>query len=65
MMEKETHGYGLMKEIAERTHDRTRLQAGALYRRLKWMLDQGLIEELDRRPAAGDERGYDRRPKTR
>ena len=56
LIEKQTHGYGLMKEVAERTRERTRLQAGALYRRLRWMLDEGLIEELDRRPVNGDER---------
>jgi len=41
------HGYGLIQEAEERTEGKVRLQAGALYRRLKWMLEEGLIEELD------------------
>lgn len=41
------HGYALMREAKDRTRGRVTLQAGALYRRLRWMLDQGLIEELD------------------
>lgn len=41
------HGYGLIQEAEERSEGKVRLQAGALYRRLKWMLQEGLIEELD------------------
>jgi DNA-binding PadR family transcriptional regulator len=41
----ELHGYGIMQEAGERSGGQIRLQAGALYRRLKWMLDQGFIRE--------------------
>lgn len=53
-----SHGYGIIKEAEERTGGQLKLQAGALYRRLKWMLDARLIEELDEAPAgeAGDDR---------
>ena len=40
------YGYGIIKEAAERTDGQMRLQAGALYRRLKWMLSEGLIAEF-------------------
>lgn len=46
------HGYGLIQEAEESTDGRLRLQAGALYRRLRWMLDEGLIAEVE----GGDER---------
>jgi len=53
-----SHGYGIIKEAASRTNGEIELQAGALYRRLKWMLDESLIEELVEAPAGGgdDER---------
>jgi DNA-binding PadR family transcriptional regulator len=54
----ESHGYGIIKEAEARTNGELKLQAGALYRRLKWMLDESLIEELEEAPAGGgaDER---------
>lgn len=50
LIDGEAHGYGIIKEAELRTDGELRLQAGALYRRLKWMLDEGLIEELDQAP---------------
>jgi DNA-binding PadR family transcriptional regulator len=47
----ERHGYGLAADIAERTGGRMQIQPGNLYRSLRTMLDEGLIEESDRRPA--------------
>jgi len=47
----EHHGYGITQEIAARTSARIDLEPGNLYRSLKTMLDDGLIEESDRRPA--------------
>ena len=47
----ERHGYGIVQDIAARTAARMRLDPGNLYRSLKLMLDLGLIEESDRRPA--------------
>jgi len=47
----ERHGYGITQDIAGRTSARTRLEPGNLYRFLRTMLDDGLIEESDRRPA--------------
>ena len=50
------YGYGIMQAAEEWTGGRVKLQAGALYRRLKWMLEHELIEELQRRPVEEDER---------
>jgi DNA-binding PadR family transcriptional regulator len=47
----ERHGYGIVQDIADRTAARIRLEPGNLYRVLKAMLDDGLIEESERRPA--------------
>jgi DNA-binding PadR family transcriptional regulator len=47
----ELHGYGITQDIAGRTSARMRLEPGNLYRSLKAMLDDGLIEESSRRPA--------------
>ena len=47
----ERHGYALLKEIHERSGGVVSLMPAALYRYLSRMLDDGLIEESDRRPA--------------
>ncbi len=56
LIDGDAHGYGIIKEAEARTDGELRLQAGALYRRLKWMLDEGIIDEIDERPAGGDDR---------
>jgi DNA-binding PadR family transcriptional regulator len=52
------HGYGIMRDVAERTNGRIRLGAGTLYGSLKRLLSAGLVEELGERPdpALDDER---------
>ncbi len=54
----ERHGYAIVQDIAERSPAHLQLEPGNLYRHLKFMLDEGLIEESDRRPVPGkdDER---------
>ncbi len=44
------HGYGIMKEVADRTGGRTIMGPGTLYRTLKEMQQQGLVIPT-RRPA--------------
>jgi DNA-binding PadR family transcriptional regulator len=58
LAEGERHGYAIVHDIAERSSARMQLEPGNLYRHLKFMLDEGLIEESDRRPVPGkdDER---------
>ena len=47
----ELHGYAITQNIAGRTSARMRIEPGNLYRALRTMLDDGLIQESDRRPA--------------
>ena len=50
----ERHGYEIMQDVERRTDGAIVLHPGTLYRALGRLLDQGLIEELDERPA-GDQ----------
>jgi DNA-binding PadR family transcriptional regulator len=52
------HGYGIMQDVAEHTDGRLELEAGSLYRTIRRLQDEGLLEESARRPVAGrdDER---------
>ena len=45
-----SHGYGILKEIEGRTDGAIRLEPGNLYRFLRRLLDDGLIQELDEAP---------------
>jgi DNA-binding PadR family transcriptional regulator len=48
----ERHGYGIMKEVEERSTGAVRLGPGTLYGAIKRMLAAGLIEESAKRPIA-------------
>src|SRR5215813_2625964 len=52
----EKHGYAILKEVEERTSSRVRLGSGTLYAIIKRLLSDGLIQEIDERPASDDER---------
>ena len=45
------HGYGIIRDVDDRSDGELRLQTGALYRTLRRLLGDGLIEESPR-PAA-------------
>ena len=45
------HGYAIRKDVERRTGDDVRLGVTTLYRQLKQLLDDGLVEESDHRPA--------------
>ena len=47
----ESHGYGIMRDVEERTGGKTNLYPGTLYRAIARMVDSGLLEELKERPA--------------
>jgi DNA-binding PadR family transcriptional regulator len=47
----EQHGYGIMTDVLERTDGKVRLWPATLYGTLKRLIDEGLIEESDDRPA--------------
>ena len=49
------HGYGIIKEVRERTNGEMNPGAGTLYAAVQRMLDDGLIAETDDRPAIGDD----------
>jgi DNA-binding PadR family transcriptional regulator len=46
----ERHGYGIMKEVANRTDGKVRLGPGILYGNIKRLIQEGLIEKADERP---------------
>ena len=54
----ERHGYGVMREVEERTGGEVRLGPGTLYGAIKRMLSDGLIEESGERrdPVMDDQR---------
>lgn len=49
------HGYGIIKDVSERTGGRLELEAGTLYAAVKRLRDDGWIEEV-RAPAGADSR---------
>jgi DNA-binding PadR family transcriptional regulator len=51
----ELHGYGIKKEVSRRSSGRIDLEPGTLYRLMARLVDQGLIEEADRRPLPHDQ----------
>jgi DNA-binding PadR family transcriptional regulator len=51
------HGYGIMRQVEQQTNGRMRLGPGTLYSSIQALLEDGLIEEVDREASAGgDER---------
>jgi DNA-binding PadR family transcriptional regulator len=51
LAEEDRHGYAVIQDVAARTRGEVRLGAGTLYRSIQRMLEQGLIEETQERPA--------------
>lgn len=47
----ERHGYGLVKQVERATGGAVRLAPSPLYRRLKRLMEQGIVAESERRPA--------------
>ena len=56
----ERHGYGIMRDISAHTRGKLRLGPATLYRSIKHLVEDGLIEESDVRPdpALDDERRH-------
>src|ERR671919_2250457 len=46
----ERHGYGIMQDVLEHTEGRMQLEAGSLYRTIRRLADEELLEESARRP---------------
>ena len=51
LADEELHGYAIIQDVAARTAGEVRLGAGTLYRSIQRMLEQGLLEETQERPA--------------
>ena len=49
------HGYAIMQDIAARSGAASRPHAGTLYRAIARLVEGGLVEELDERPAADED----------
>jgi len=66
LMQGELHGYGMMKAVEEQSGGKVHLEVGSLYRVIKRLLGNGLIEESPEGPADPDaETGSSRGPKPR
>jgi DNA-binding PadR family transcriptional regulator len=50
LTDEERHGYGIKREVADRTGGDVQLGPGTLYGSIKRMVASGLIEESDERP---------------
>lgn len=50
LADRELHGYGIMKEVQQRTEGKVRMGPGTLYGSIKRMINDDLIEESDERP---------------
>ena len=48
---RELHGYAMVKAIEERTEGRVQLEPSNLYRRVRRLMKDGLVEESEERPA--------------
>ena len=58
LADQDRHGYGIMRDVAERTGDQVLMGPGTLYGSLKRMVESGLVEECGERVDAklSDER---------
>lgn len=56
------HGYAIIRAVQEQSNGALRLDTGPLYRHLKRLLDDGLVEETSPRVARDDERRRYYRP---
>lgn len=45
------HGYAIMRQVEEQTSGKTRLGPGTLYSSIQALLEEGLIEEIEREGA--------------
>ena len=48
LADEDLHGYGIMRQVEQQTGGRMRLGPGTLYSSLQALLEDGLIEELER-----------------
>ena len=53
LVDRDLHGYAIIRDVAARSGGEVRLTASTLYAAVKRLLDAGRIEELAERPRAG------------
>ena len=46
LADREQHGYAILQDVEERSEGRVILRTGPLYRTLKQLLEEGLVEEV-------------------
>ena len=51
LADEDRHGYAIMQDVTTRTGGALKLGAGTLYRSVQRMLEQGLVVEINARPA--------------
>jgi DNA-binding PadR family transcriptional regulator len=51
LADEDRHGYAIIQDVAARTGGELKLSAGTLYRSIQRMLEQGLLVEIQERPA--------------
>jgi DNA-binding PadR family transcriptional regulator len=56
LAEQESHGYGVIQNVRDRSGGRIKLETGPFYRHLKKLMNGRLVEESDRRPENDDSR---------
>ncbi len=64
LLEGDAHGYAIMQRARERSVHRGQIQPGGLYRVLKRMLDDSLIQEIEIEPDAVAAGSRDERRRT-
>jgi len=56
LAEQESHGYGVIQTVRDRSGGRIKLETGPFYRHLKKLMNGRLVVESDRRPENDDSR---------
>jgi len=52
LAEQERHGYAILSDVRTRSGGRLKLETGPLYRHLKRLLDEGLVQETEETEAS-------------
>lgn len=56
LAEGDSHGYGVIRRVRDRSEGRIHLKTGPFYRHLRKLLDEQLVLEVDARPPDDDPR---------
>jgi DNA-binding PadR family transcriptional regulator len=56
LADEDLHGYAIMRQVEQQTNGRMRLGPGTLYSSIQGLLEEGLIEEVDRKTEPDAER---------